>query len=173
MAGVLSNTPLEAVFDDNPRRDSLVFAVQLWNPRGEAPESMTQVLHRHKDVQYSSRTVSQMARQRQIHHLRHIISDLSDRLSDSQRNDPAVDEMASYGCVTQMHVVHLLAPRVVNEDHMKDIDFSRAGIEARWSAGYSNAKTIIAEAPWKRPVDPIQGLHLHEGSVSRNGAATN
>ena len=30
--GILSNTPTEAVFDDNPRKNSLIFAVHLWNP---------------------------------------------------------------------------------------------------------------------------------------------
>jgi predicted acylesterase/phospholipase RssA len=30
--GILSNTPTEAVFDDNPRRDSVIFSVHLWNP---------------------------------------------------------------------------------------------------------------------------------------------
>jgi NTE family protein len=35
--GILSNTPTEAVFDDNPRRDSLIFSVHLWNPSGAEP----------------------------------------------------------------------------------------------------------------------------------------
>ena len=36
--GILSNTPVEAVFDDNPRRNSLIFAVHIWNPIGPEPE---------------------------------------------------------------------------------------------------------------------------------------
>jgi NTE family protein len=32
--GILSNTPTEVIFDDNPRRNSLIFAVHLWNPTG-------------------------------------------------------------------------------------------------------------------------------------------
>ena len=35
--GILSNTPTEAVFDDNPRKNSLIFAVHLWNPSGAEP----------------------------------------------------------------------------------------------------------------------------------------
>ena len=31
--GILSNTPVEAVFDDNPRRSGLVFSVHIWHPR--------------------------------------------------------------------------------------------------------------------------------------------
>ena len=41
---------------------------------------------------------------------------------------PAVQELASWGCGTQMHVAHLLAPRLASEDHTKDIDFTPRGI---------------------------------------------
>ena len=51
--GILSNTPVEVVFDDNPRRDSLVFAVHIWNPHGPEPETIWEVMNRQKDVQYS------------------------------------------------------------------------------------------------------------------------
>ena len=52
--GILSNTPVEAVFDDYPRRNSLVFVVHLWNPHGSEPETIWQVLNRQKDIQYAS-----------------------------------------------------------------------------------------------------------------------
>ena len=48
--GILSNTPVEAVFDDYPRRNSLVFVVHLWNPHGSEPETIWQVLNRQKDI---------------------------------------------------------------------------------------------------------------------------
>jgi len=32
--GILSNTPTEAVFDDNPRKNSLIFAVHMWKSVG-------------------------------------------------------------------------------------------------------------------------------------------
>ncbi len=51
--GILSNTPVEAVFDDNHRRNSLVFAVHIWNPGGPEAETIGQVLNRRRDIQYS------------------------------------------------------------------------------------------------------------------------
>ena len=51
--GILSNTPTEAIFEDNPRRNSLIFAVHMWNPIGPEPETIWDVLHRQKDIQYS------------------------------------------------------------------------------------------------------------------------
>jgi NTE family protein len=87
--GILSNTPTEAVFDDNPREDSLIFAVHMWNPSGAEPTTMAEVLNRHKDVQYSSRIASHIARQQQAHRLRHVISQLAARLPESERNSDA------------------------------------------------------------------------------------
>ena len=70
--GILSNTPSEIIFEDYPRRSSLIFAVHMWNPMGPEPETIWEVLHRHKDIQYSSRVATHIARQRQVHKLRHV-----------------------------------------------------------------------------------------------------
>jgi len=160
--GILSNTPTEAVFDDNPRRNSLVFAVHIWNPTGPEPETIRDVLNRQKDIQYSSRAVTQIRRQRQIHRLRHCIAELAARVPEGERRSDLVREMASYGCLTQMHVVRLLAPRLDGEDHTKDIDFSRAGIRSRWAAGYKDMRRVLQDAPWEADVDPLEGFYLHE-----------
>src|SRR5229473_6892220 len=53
--GILSNTPTEAIFDDNPRRSALIFAAHLWHPSGPEPENFFDVMHRFKDIQFSSR----------------------------------------------------------------------------------------------------------------------
>jgi NTE family protein len=160
--GILSNTPVETVFDDNPRRNSLVFAVHIWNPDGPELDTIWQVLHRQKDVQYASRAVSHIKRQRQIHRLRHLVAELVVRLPEEERKTDLIREIASYGCMTNMHVVRLIAPRLEGEDHTKDIDFSRAGIRSRWEAGYKDTCRILADAPWEGKVDPLEGFYLHE-----------
>jgi predicted acylesterase/phospholipase RssA len=53
--GIYSNTPIEAVLDDEPRRHSLIFSVQVWNPDGSEPQSVLDVLDKHKEIQYASR----------------------------------------------------------------------------------------------------------------------
>ena len=160
--GILSNTPVEAVFDDNPRRNSVVFAVHIWNPHGPEPDTIWQVMNRQKDIQYSSRAVSHIARQKQMHRLRHVIAELVARLPEVERRSRAVKELASYGCLTRMHVVRLLAPPLDGEDHTKDIDFSPAGIRERWQAGYADTIRVLETAPWSGDFDPIEGFILHE-----------
>jgi NTE family protein len=159
--GIYSNTPIEAVLDDKPRRDSLIFAVNVWHQTGPEPESIWQVMGRQKDIQYASRADSHILRQKQIHRLRHVIRELQKQLPAARRNDPEVQELASWGCGTTMHVAHLLAPRLEGEDHTKDIDFTSAGVHARRAAGYADTRRMIERAPWTAPVDPIEGVVEH------------
>ena len=165
--GILSNTPVEVVFDDNPRRDSLVFAVHIWNPHGPEPETIWEAMNRQKDVQYSSRAAAHIKRQRQLHRLRHIVAELSKMLPEEKRRNNKVADMAAYGCLTRMHVVRLLAPALDYEDHSKDIDFSANGIRRRREAGYRDTIETLEKAPWRGPVDDIEGFVLHEASGGR------
>ncbi len=160
--GILSNTPTEAIFDDNPRRNSLIFAVHMWNPMGPEPETIWEVLNRHKDIQYSSRVASHIARQRQVHKLRHVVSELLKLMPEADRTHPVVKDLAAYGCVTRMHVVRLLAPRLDNENHTKDIDFSPGGRSR--CAGRRATPTrsrALERAAWEDDCDPLEGVILH------------
>ncbi len=173
--GILSNTPIEVVFDDNPRRSSMVFAVHLWNPHGHEPETIWEVMNRQKDVQYSSRAASHIKRQRQLHRLRHIISELAAMVPSDGPGRNRVAELAGYGCTTRMHVIRLLAPALDYEDHAKDADFSPGSIRKRWEAGYRHTCETLAKAPWRGEVDPMEGFVLHEacaGEMVQTTAAT-
>jgi NTE family protein len=157
--GIYSNTPIEAVLDDNPRRDSLIFAVNVWHQTGPEPESIWQVMSRQKDIQFASRADSHIARQKQIHHLRHVIRELARR--QGEPSDPKVRELASWGCGTTMHVVHLVAPRLEGEDHTKDIDFTSAGVGARREAGAADTRRMLERAPWNDAADSMEGVIEH------------
>ncbi|WP_430420425.1 patatin-like phospholipase family protein [Phenylobacterium sp.] len=165
--GILSNTPVEAVFDDKPRRSGVVFAVHMWAPNGPEPDSIWSVLSRQKDLQYSSRAITHIARQKQIHKLRHIIAMLAEKLPPDVRATNEARELAAYGCPTQMHVIRLLSPPLAGEDHSKDIDFSPLGIRSRWEAGYAHTARVLAQAPWTASVDPMEGIILHEAEAGR------
>ncbi len=164
--GILSNTPAEAIFDDRPRKNSLVFAVHMWNPLGPEPETIWDVLHRQKNIQYSSRVVTHIMRQAQIHRLRHIIRELAEHIPESLRSREDIRELTSYGCLTRMHVVRLLWPGHEGEDHTKDVDFTPSGIKKRWQAGYDHTIHAIEQAPWRSTVDPLDGVVLHEPTTS-------
>lgn len=160
--GILSNTPTEVVFDENPRRNSLIFAVHMWNPVGPEPETIWEVLHRQKDIQYSSRVATHITRQMEAHRLRHVIRELLAHIPEPARSSDVVRELAGWGCLTRMHVVRLLSPRLGNEDHTKDVDFSPSGIRQRWEAGYAGAQRAIKQAPWEGEFGALDGVILHD-----------
>jgi NTE family protein len=161
--GLYSNTPVEAVLDDKPRRNSLIFSVNMWQPRADEPGSIWDVLNRQKDIHFASRAQSHVARQEQLHRLRHIIRELGMRLPADQREDPAVRELLSYGCATTMHLVLLLLPRAP-DGRSKDIDFTRAGVRERWQIGYEHARRVLAAKPWESEVRALEGVVIHDAS---------
>ena len=123
---------------------------------------MWQVMGRQKDIQFASRVDSHIARQKQIHRLRHIIRELAQRAA--RRAWPRADmrELVAYGCGTVMHVVRLVAPRLADEDHTKDLDFNPARIEQRWQAGLRDTRQSLALRAWLDPVEPMDGLVVHD-----------
>jgi NTE family protein len=161
--GVYSNTPIEAVLDDHPRRDSVIFGVNVWQPSGAEPQSIWQAMGRQKDIQYASRADSHIARQKQIHRLRHVIRELARKLSPEKQEQ--CRDLAAWGCGTTMHIVRLLAPALDSEDYLKDIDFTPGGIRARWQAGLADTQRMIERAPWQIEADPIEGVIVHELSA--------
>jgi NTE family protein len=165
--GLYSNTPLEVVLDDNPRRDSLIFAVNVWQPTGHEPQSLWEVMARQKDIQYASRADSHIARQKQIHRLRHVIRELAKNLPSEKQDE--CRELAAWGCSTTMHVVRLLAPALEGEDFTKDLDFSAEGIRFRCEAGLADTRRMLERAPWEAPVDPMEGVIVHELSLRTGG----
>ena len=160
--GIYSNTPIEVVLDDKPRRNSLIFSANVWHPTAPEPETIWQVLGRQKDIQFASRVKSHVQRQQQIHRMRHIVRELAHYVPSAKRDDPEVKKLLGYGCATVMHVVQLLAARIDGEDHTKDIDFSSAGIKARWHAGYADTRRALEQAPWKQKTDAMDGVIVHE-----------
>jgi NTE family protein len=160
--GLYSNTPVEVVFDDNPRRDSVVFSVQIFPIAGPEPESLMQVLSRQKDIQFASRTDSHIPRQEHIHQLRHMVRELVRMMPEALRETPEVKEIAGYGCGTLMHIVRLNAAPLEHEDYLRDLDFSREGIHRRWQAGYADTLRTLERKPWETAIDPMVGVAVYD-----------
>jgi NTE family protein len=130
--GICSNTPVEVVFDDKPRRASLIFVVNMWQPREEEPKTIWQALSR----RYASGAKIHVARREQIHRLCHVIREPEKSLTPrAARARPAVRELKAYGCDTTMHLTRPLSPRLGREGRTKDSDFAPGRINSGWQAG--------------------------------------
>ena len=163
--GVYSNSPIEVVFDEDPRQSSVVFAVQIWQTRGPRPESLQHAFMREKDILFGSRSRSLIMRQAQLHRMRRIIRELIDMLPEERKNSPRVKELVGWSCTTTMHLVEINAQPIEGETNAKDYDFSRAAVQARWRAGFADASRMLERRPWADPIDPATEVTVYESDA--------
>jgi NTE family protein len=164
--GVYSNSPIEVVFDENPRKSSVVFAIQIWHTRGPRPESLSHAFMREKDILFGSRSKTHIMRQAQLHRMRRIIRELIEMLPEEQKNSPRVKELAGWSCTTTMHLVEINARPIEGETNARDYDFSGAAVQARWEAGYADTCRMLERQPWDDPVDPATQVTVYESDAS-------
>jgi NTE family protein len=159
--GVYSNSPIEVLFDEDPRRSSVVFAIQIWPTRGPHPESLAHAFMREKDIMFGSRSRSHIMRQAQIHRMRRIIRELIDMLPEERKNSSRAKEFAAWACTSTMHLVEINAQPIEGETNARDYDFSRPTIQARWQAGYADTCRMLERRPWDDPIDPATEITLY------------
>jgi len=133
--GLVSNTPLQWVLQFGPRRDTLVFEVDLWSARGRFPRDIMEVATREKEIQFSSRTRDNVDRFKDIQRIRHavarLIPDLPLALAKRARTS-LLDEFADHKVY---NIVHLIYRSRLYEGESKDYEFSHLSMRDHWQAG--------------------------------------
>ncbi len=157
--GLLSNTPLSVVLEDNPRRSTLCFMVDLFDPQGTTPQDLDQLEDRRKDIIYASRAHTQIEDHRRMHDLRRAVSILFDRLPEAERDNPELADLKALGCTTTVSVVHFVYPGQAYRSWAKDFTFLPQTLADHRSRGYEDGLAALHKRPWK------QRLTEHAGAV--------
>jgi NTE family protein len=153
--GLVSNTPLQWVVENEVRRDTLAFQVDLWNARGEFPRTMFDVMTRDKEIGYSSRTRAGTDDFKRTQKLRRAAAALLDQLTEDLKNTPEAKLLATAADRKVFNIVHLIYRARNYEGHSKDYEFSRASMEEHWRAGYHDARrTLRHKEVLERPTNP-------------------
>ncbi|WP_051955731.1 patatin-like phospholipase family protein [Beijerinckia mobilis] len=155
--GCASNSPLEAVLDDMPQGHSIAFIIDLWSSSGPAPQTMSDVLWRAKQIQYASKTMQHIKWLEAKINLRHALSMLENK------GAPPPDE--------RLDLVHVIYHPDDDQIPYSDAEFSQTSIAQRRAAGYADMQRILADKPWLRiHRAPHIGCVVHR--VSRDGIMT-
>jgi NTE family protein len=161
--GLVSNTPLSAVLDEEPRRDTLAFQVDLWSAAGPLPKNLLDVEERAKDIRYSSRTravTQQLERER---HLRRLLREVLERVPAAQRKGDAWCREAHAQASDKMfNVVHLIYKEKAWDSHHKDYEFSALSMRDHWASGLADIQRTLAQPGWLAPPDPLQTTVTHD-----------
>jgi NTE family protein len=150
--GLVSNTPLQWVFERDARQDTLAFQVDLWSARGDLPRNIAEVMTRQKEIQYSSRTRNSSDGFRRDQRLRNALSSLIERLPEDLQNAPELEVLRRAAHPAVYNIVQLIYRAKGYEGDSKDYEFSRRSMEEHWSAGYyDTVRTLRHPEVLQRP----------------------
>jgi NTE family protein len=162
--GLVSNTPLQYVLDNNnSERDLDIFQVDLFSARGDMPKDQFEVESRTKEIRFSSRTrmnTDEFAK-RQV--VRRAAKRLMDKLPPEFQEDDDAKILRSIGHEYDVTIVHLIHRRAAHATHAMDAEFSRMSVNEHWKAGYDDVSYTLKHPKWRnrsRPKDGVQTFDL-------------
>jgi NTE family protein len=156
--GLVSNTPLQWVVENEPRRDTLIFQVDLWSARGDFPRTMLNAMTREKEIRYSSRTRAGTDQFKRIQKLRCAAAGLLEQLPEHLKNSPEAKLLGTVADRKIFNIIHLIYRARNYEGHSKDYEFSRASMEEHWRAGYHDARRTLRHPEVLERPKNLEGL---------------
>ena len=169
--GLVSNTPLTEIIQDNQHKDTLVFQVDLWSARGNLPEDFTDVSERTKDIQFSSRTraITSMLSTKQKH--KRLLKELVDLLpANISRDNPHVREACDLADGGAINIVHLIYNNKFYEGHYKDYEFSFDTLGEHWGSGLEDIRRSFTHGEWFDVPSHELGFATHD--IHRHATAS-
>jgi NTE family protein len=133
--GLVSNTPLEYVLDEDSTDNLLIFQIDLFSARGPMPKTLSEAAEREKDIRYSSRTRHNTDANLKIHQAKLALRGFIAALPEDIRADPRTEELNRLMAENAVTIVHLIYRRRPYEGGSKDYEFSRSTMLDHWKSG--------------------------------------
>jgi NTE family protein len=160
--GIVSNTPLQHLLDQDDNLSSLVFQVDLFSARGTLPRHIHDVMARHKDIMHSSRTRYNTDLYRRIHSWK---TRLRPALAKAPRELLSEDEkrfQEELSDLPELAILQLIYQQKSYEGHAKDYEFSGTSMREHWQSGYEDTTRTLKHEVWIAMPPPGQGVVVHD-----------
>ena len=160
--GIVSNTPLRHLLDGEESLNTLVFQVDLFSARGQLPRDMPDVLARHKDIMYSSRTRANTDDYRRLRHWKKVALDALIKIPEAELSDAQREIKAELVQLPEITILQLIYQQKAYEGHSKDYDFSGTSMREHWTNGYEDTRRVIKQRHWLEMPLPGTGIVVHD-----------
>jgi NTE family protein len=160
--GIVSNTPLWYVLDEDFRMNALIFQVDVFSAAAEAPQNLAQVQERLKDIQYSSKTRFNTTRLKELEDLRGSLRRVLEKLPKALLSDPDVQRLCAVSTRGPVTLVHFINRHNTRSLDFKDCEFSRATVTDLWEGGHNDVRQAIANPDWRRVTDVAEGIRVFD-----------
>ena len=160
--GIVSNTPLQHLLDQEDSLNSLVFQVDLFSARGALPRDIQDVMARYKDIMYSSRTRHNTDVYRKTHNLKVNLFKALSRIPEDQLSDDERHLKDSIGNQPEIAILQLIYQQKAYEGDAKDHEFSGTSMREHWMSGHEDTKRTLKRRDWIRMPDEGMGIVIHD-----------
>lgn len=160
--GIVSNTPLQHLLDEEQAVDTLVFQVDLFNARGQLPRDIEEVNARRKDIIYSSRTRYNTDLYRRIDQWKRRTYDALAKVPDDLLTPAERDLRERLHLMPNITVLHLIYQQKAYEGHAKDHEFSGTSMREHWLSGYLDTRRTLKHPEWLALTAQRTGLTVHD-----------
>lgn len=160
--GLISNTPLQYVLDEDQACDLTVAQVDLFNARGQVPRNLMEAAEREKDIRYSSRTRATTDAVLRLHRTKALIRELIDEAPETVQDDPRMRKLARFSRDTTVTLMHLINRGRDYDSATKDYDFSRVTMLAQWAQGKADVERTLAHPAWANRTRPTEGVAIFD-----------
>lgn len=171
--GLVSNTPMQYVLDQEELRDLLVFQVDLFNARGELPKTLIDAAEREKDIRFSSRTRMNTDMALKLHRAKALVRQLISQAPEGLRKDPRVQELETFSQENAVTVAHLINRPRAYDSNTKDYEFSRLTMLEHWAAGLADVERTLHHPAWIQRKRPEYGIAVFDLGVEGPNSASN
>ena len=146
--GLVSNTPLQYVIDEDGKDDLLAFQLDLFSARGPMPTNLLEAAEREKDIRYSSRTRLGTDIMKRRQEIGAAALRLAKALPPEWRKNPDLALLTEQACAHAVTIVHLIYKSKNSVFNSKDYEFSRSIVDAHWAAGLRDAEAALSDPEW-------------------------
>jgi NTE family protein len=160
--GIVSNTPLQHLLDQDDKLNTMVFQVDLFSAHGVLPRDIQDVMGRHKDIMYSSRTRYTTDVYRRLYGLKMRLANTLAKVPEEQLSDDdrrLRDELAD---MPEIAILHIIYQQKAYEGHAKDYEFSGTSMREHWQSGYEDTRRTLKRQEWLVMPSPGTGIVVHD-----------
>jgi NTE family protein len=160
--GIVSNTPLQHLLEQDDHLNSLVFQVDLFSARGDLPRDIQDVMARQKDIMYSSRTRNSTDFFRRIHTWKTKLRQALDKVPAEQLSEEERKLREELVALPEITILHLIYQQKSYEGHAKDYEFSGTSMREHWQSGLEDTARTLKHRKWIEMPPPGRGVLVHD-----------
>jgi NTE family protein len=160
--GIVSNTPLQHLLDQDDKLNTLVFQVDLFSARGALPRDIQDVLGRHKDIMYSSRTRYNTTVYRRLHMWKTRLRKALEKVPQEHLTEEERKLLSELTGLPDITITHLIYQQKAYEGHAKDHEFSGTSMREHWQSGYEDTRRTLKRRAWLEMPAPGTGIVVHD-----------